>query len=129
MPGWVVLTHDNQGSAQALFFDAKGVRVPEPIQVIMDHRACSDTIFRAIRLSADIIVLSDIWTWNATIVHSKYPYSKRAQLIADILDMFHSPDLVAFVHPNDLPVGTLIRGQEWYDEQPGTLGVFLPAVE
>jgi hypothetical protein len=37
--------------------------------------------------------------------------------------------LVALVDVDDAPVGELIRGTECYDDQPGTLGVFLPAEE
>jgi hypothetical protein len=125
----LVLTHDDKNVAQSVFVDAKGVRPPEPVQLIMDHRACSDTVFRVIRLSKDMFVVSDVWAWNGTIVHSKYPYSKRSGLIRDILDVFHSPDLAALIHPDDLPVNTLIRGTEWYDDEPGSLGVFIPAVE
>ena len=89
----------------------------------------SDTIFRVIRLSPDVYVVCDLWVLNGSPAHSKYPYAKRSEMIAEILELFHSPDLTALVHPDSLPANTLIRGYEHYDDQPGSIGVFLPAVE
>ena len=112
-----------------LFVDAKGTRQPEDIPVIMDERVCSDTIFRVIRLGPAEFVVCDIWVLSGRNIHERLPYEKRSQIIADILEEFHSPDLASLVHINDLPKGTLIRGIEYYDEQPGSIGVFIPAVE
>jgi hypothetical protein len=101
----------------------------EDVPLIVDERLCSDTILRAVRLSKGMIVVSDIWVLGGRNLHEKLPFAKRLELLADILDLFHSPELTALVHPNDLPAGTLLRGYEYYDDQPGTLGTFLPAVE
>ena len=49
--------------------------------------------------------------------------------IAELLELFHFPDLVALVTIENAPVGTHIRGQEQYDNVPGTIGVYLPVVE
>lgn len=127
-PGWLLLSHED-GKPHALFADAKGARPAEKVSLVMDPRVFSDSVFRVIRLSPDVMVVSDIWVLNGTNVHSKYPYAKRSELLAEILELFHSPDLTALVHPGELPVGTLIRGQEHYDDQPGSIGVFLPASE
>jgi hypothetical protein len=43
--------------------------------------------------------------------------------------MFHHPDLTALILPEDAPAGAVLRGYEYYDDQPGTLGAFLPAEE
>ena len=48
----------------------------------------------------------------------------RQTWIRDLLALFHSPDLVALVSLDTVPVGTLIRGYESYDATPGTLGIF-----
>lgn len=128
-PGWLVLTHDEQGVPRAWFADGKGVRAPEPVPMVMDPRVFSDSVFRVIRLSPDVMVVADIWVLNGMNLHAKYSYAKRSERIAEILELFHSPDLTALIHPADLPANTLLRGYEHYDDQPGTLGVFLPAVE
>lgn len=127
-PGWLLLSHE-EGQVQALFVDARSVRPPERIQVVLDPRVCSDSVFRVIRLSPNMIAVADIWVLNGTNIHGKYPYVKRSELLAEILDLFHSPDLTALIHPSELPVNTLIRGHEGYDDQPGSIGVFLPASE
>lgn len=127
-PGWLLLSHEDDKPC-ALFVDAKGARPAEKVSLVMDPRMFSDTVFRVIRLSPDVIVVSDIWVLNGTNVHSKYSHAKRLEILAEILELFHSPDLTALIHPGELPVNTLIRGQEYYDDQPGSIGVFLPASE
>jgi hypothetical protein len=126
-PGWILLSH-NDTQAHALFVDGNGNRV-EDVPLIVDERLCSDTILRAVRLSKGIIVVSDIWVLGGRNLHGKLPFAKRLELLAEILELFHTPDLTALVHPNDLPAGTLLRGYEYYDDLPGSLGTFLPAVE
>ena len=74
-------------------------------------------------------MVSDIWVLGGRNLHGKLPFAKRLELLAEILELFHTPDLTALVHPNDLPAGTLLRGYEYYDDLPGSLGTFLPAVE
>lgn len=95
----------------------------------MDERLCSDSVFRAIRLSPDVMVLSDVLILCGRNVHEKLTHTQRLQLLAELLESCHSPELTALVHPQELPVGTLVRGHEYYDEQPGSIGVFLPASE
>ena len=101
----------------------------EDVPIILDERLCSDTVLRVVRLSKKVFVVSDIWVLGGRPTHSLLPFSKRSELLAEMLDLFHSPELTALIHPRDLPVGTLLRGTEYYDDQPGTLGTFLPAVE
>ena len=97
--------------------------------MILDERVCSDSVLRVVRLSKRMFVACDIWVLGGRPTHSLLPFAKRSELLAELLELFHSPELAALVHPRDLPVGTLLRGYEYYDDVPGTLGTFLPAVE
>ena len=57
---------------------------------------------------------------------------QRQEKIAELLELFHQPDLVALTTIEDAPVGCHIRGYEQYDGIPGSIGVFvehLPATE
>jgi hypothetical protein len=125
VPGWILLSHDRDGRAQALFTDAKGQR-QEPLKVVLDERMCCDTVLRVVKLSKDVFVVADILWMNGTQIHAKTTFAHRQELIANLLDTFHVPDFAALIGVNDLPVGTIVRGHEFYDENQGTLGVFLP---
>jgi len=128
IPGWLLLSHNEQGQPQALFVDGNENRV-EDVPLILDERLCSDSVLRVVRLSKRLFVVSDIWVLGGRPTHSLLPFAQRLDLLAELLETFHSPELSALIHPRDLPLGTLLRGQEYYDNQPGTLGTFLPAVE
>lgn len=125
VPGWIFLSHDAEGQAQAAFVDAKGQK-QEPLQLVMDERVCCDTVFRVVKLSQRIFVVADILWLNGTQIHDKTPFAKREDLISELLETFHVPDFAALISSRDLPMGTLLRGYEYYDENPGTSGVFLP---
>jgi hypothetical protein len=129
IPGWLLLTHNSDHQACAFFVDARGTQTPERVPMILDDRLCSDTVIRVIRLSKSIFVCCDIWVLCGRNFHERFPYSKRLETLSSILDLMHSPDLTALVTPQELPCGTLLRGTEHYDDQPGSLGVFLPAHE
>jgi hypothetical protein len=90
----------------------------------MDERICCDTIFRAIKLSPRVLVVHDIWVLNGDTVWSRTNWETRQVWIRDLLTLFHSPDLVALVSLDNVPVGTLIKGYESYDSTPGTLGIY-----
>jgi len=66
---------------------------------------------------------------NGTRIHDMLTFADRQAKIAELLDLFHFPDLVALVPIANAPVGTHIRGYEQYDSVPGTIGVYLPSVE
>ena len=123
-PGWIFLTHDKDGVAHAMFSDASGDR-QENLPVVMDERVCCDTIFRTVRLSPRLFVIYDIVALNGTRIFETLNFESRQQRIADMLEMFHHPDLCAFIPVDKLPVGVIIRGYEQYDCFPGTLGVFV----
>lgn len=125
VPGWLFLSHDAEGQAQAIFVDAKGQR-QESVRLVLDERVCCDTIFRVVRLSKLVFVVADVLWFNGLQIHGKTTFVQRETLIRDLLDTFHVPDFAALISPNDLPVGTLVRGHEYYDDNPGTSGVFLP---
>lgn len=132
IPGWILCTHDEQNRPRVLWTE-RGTTA-ESLDVGMDERVCGDTIFRAIRLSPRVFLLADIWVFNAENIHHGKTFADRQAIIAKILDYFHEPDLTAFVHMEDVPVGTLIRGYESYDGLPGSIGSFsehklLPAQE
>lgn len=127
LPGWILLTHNNDGDPDALFVDQQD-RVT-PLSLVMDERVCSDTVLRAVQLSQTMYVVSDIRFLNGVNLFETLSFSDRKAKLVDLLDAFHVPDLVALVLPDDVPSTTPVRGTETYDDKPGTLGVFLPAME
>lgn len=116
------MTHDEDGTARALFVDSHGRS--DALSVVMDERVCCDTVFRAIKVSPRVIILHDLWTLNGDIVWLRTTWDTRQAWIRELLSFFHSPDLIALVSLDTVPVGTLVRGYESYDGLPGTLGVF-----
>lgn len=74
-------------------------------------------------------VVNDIRVLNGKNLHETLGFEDRQQDVSALLETFHRPDLVALVTVDDVPDGTPIRGTEYYDSQPGTIGVFLPAEE
>ena len=90
----------------------------------MDERLCCDTIFRTVRLATDVFVVCDVWAINGTIVHPLATWAQRQEWIAECLRLFHQPDLTALFTLADAPAGTLVRGYEFYDDLPGSIGVF-----
>jgi hypothetical protein len=107
----------------ALSIDDKGGN-QEELSLVMDERMCCDTIFRTVRLSKDVFVVSDVWAINGTVVHPRSTWAQRQDWIAEILRLFHQPDLTALFTLADAPAGTLVRGYEYYDDLPGSIGVF-----
>lgn len=97
--------------------------------MIIDERVCCDTVLRAIRLSPTMYLVNDIRTLNGKNMHESICFEERQQLLSTILEMMHYPDLVSFVSVDNVPDGTPVRGMEYYDTQPGSIGVFLPADE
>lgn len=126
-PGWILLTQDNEGTAQALFLDKS--EKPESVSIILDERVFSDTVMRVVRLSKDVFVVYDLKTLNGVHIFETQNYERRQETLRGILEMFHHPDLTALILPEDAPAGAVLRGYEYYDDQPGTLGAFLPAEE
>jgi hypothetical protein len=123
LPGWLLLTRRPSSEAVALSIDDKGGH-QEELTIVMDERMCSDTIFRTIRLSKDVFVVCDVWAINGTIVHPLANWSQRQEWIAESLKLFHHPDFTALFTLADAPVGALVRGYEYYDDLPGSVGVF-----
>ena len=124
IPGWILLTHEMDGRPVAGFVDSRDHWMP--LKIVMDERMCSDTVIRAVQLKPDFFVAYDLRTLNGVDQFEILPYAERRAKLRQLLDLFHSPDLVALVDVEDAPAGTLVRGTECYDDQPGTLGVFLP---
>lgn len=127
IPGWVLLTHDENHAPRALFVDTNE-RV-STFSVVLDERLFSDTVFRAIKISPRIIVLCDIRWLNGTPFHERHPFEDRKRCLEALLDTFHVPHQTALITPEQAPLGTLIRGYEYYDNVPGSVGVFNPADE
>lgn len=127
LPGWILLSHEADGRPVAGFVDSRDHWTP--LKIVMDERMCSDTVLRVVQLKPDLFVAYDLRTLNGVNLFEKLSYAERRARLRECLDAFHSPDLVALVDVEDAPVGTLVRGTECYDDQPGTLGVFLPAEE
>lgn len=126
-PGWLLLSHSSQGRAEALFVDSHDK--VEPISIVLDERLFSDTVLRVVRVSPTVFVACDIRYLNGKNLFDTLSFANRKARLAELLEAFHHPDLTALVLPEDAPHGTLLRGYESYDDQPGTLGVFLPAME
>lgn len=95
----------------------------------MDERLCSDTVIRVIQLKPGVLLACDIRWLNGICVYEKLPYSARQDLLTNLVEAFHQPDLTALLTYEEVPPTTLVRGWEHYDDEPGSLGVFLPAKE
>jgi hypothetical protein len=126
-PGWLLLSHDTDMKPTALFVDMR--ETVSSVPLVLDERLFSDSVFRVTRLRSDMFVVSDIRILNGKNVFETLAYTQRQALLNELLDTFHYPDLTALVSLPHVPDGYPIRGYEHYDEQPGTVGVFLPAVE
>jgi hypothetical protein len=124
-PGWLVLTHSEQGDPVALFVDKHDKPVSVPI--ILDERMFSDTVLRVIQMKPSVYMACDIRYLNGTNVYDKMSYTTRRALLERLLDAFHTTELTALV--TDAPYDAILHGFECYDDEPGTLGVFLPARE
>ena len=97
----------------------------EPLPIIMDERVCSDTILRVVKLSKDVFLAYDIFVLNGTDYHGRKTYQERKDMLSQILELFHNTSLTALIHVDDAPVGCVIRGHEYYDTIPGSIGIFL----
>ena len=126
-PGWLLLTHSEEDRPVALVVDKTST--PRSIPIVLDERLFSDTVLRVIQLKPDVFVACDIRWLNGTCVYDKLPYSARRALLESLLEAFHQPDLSALLTYDEVPTDAFIRGWEVYDDQPGTVGVFLPAKE
>lgn len=126
-PGWLLLTHNEQGDPIAMFVDKNDNTAI--LYVVFDERLFSDTVFRVVRIGPSRFIVYDIRYLNGTNYHETHTFEERKQKIEDLLNTFHSPDLVALETPEQVPEWEFpIRGYECYDDQPGTMGVFIPAV-
>lgn len=127
-PGWLLLTHTENGDPIAAFSDKH--ETADLLYLVMDERLFSDTLFRVVKLGPWKYVIYDILTLNGTQIHETMTYPERQEKIRALLDVFHFPDLIALLQPEDVPLwDTPIRGYEHYDETPGSVGVFCPVKE
>lgn len=125
IPGWLFLTHNEEGSPVAVFTDNHD-RV-SILYVVMDERLFSDTVFRVVRIGVSRFVVYDIRYLNGKNIHETHTYEQRRERVRELLNEFHFPDMIALDMPDDLPSWEYpIRGYECYDDQPGSMGVFLP---
>lgn len=124
LPGWILLTHNEEGKPVALFKDTQNQ--PISISMVMDERICSDTVLRVVKIGKEEYVVYDIEYFNGRPLFDIWNYERRYQTVVDILDNFHCTDLCALIPVENVQYGTTIRGYECYDDQPGTMGVFLP---
>ena len=126
-PGWLLLTHNEESKPVALFVDKHDKVTSVPI--ILDERLFSDTVLRVIQWKPNVFLACDIRYLNGTCVFEKLSYMARRGLLESLLDAFHHTELTALLTYDEVPDDALIHGWEHYDDEPGTLGVFLPAKE
>lgn len=124
-PGWILLSHNEKGEPEALFVNQNETVVP--LKIVLDERLFSDTVLRVTRLAADMFVVCDIRWLNGKNLFDTLNYSERRAKLFELLNAFHFPDLTALVLPEDVPGTTPIRGWETYDDNAGSMGVFIPA--
>jgi hypothetical protein len=127
-PGWLFLTHNEFNDPVALFSDMRDTA--DVLYLVMDERLFSDTLFRVVKLGPWKYILYDMPVLNGKPLHETTSYRERQERIAALLDAFHFPDLIALQMPSEVAVwDTPVRGYEYYDEAPGTVGVFCPGTE
>ena len=127
-PGWLLLTHNEAGDPIAMFVD-KQERI-EMVYLVMDERVFSDTVLRVVKLGPLRYVAYDLAVFNGRSLLETKSYRQRQETLAEVLEVFHFPDLIALETPSQVPLwDTPLRGYEHYDERPGTLGVFCPVKE
>ena len=125
-PGWILLSHeDNQ--PVAWFVDHRDT--PVPLSIVLDERLFSDTVIRVIQLKPSVFLACDIRYLNGLNVYEKLSYESRRTLLESLLYECHHPDLTALLTYAEMPDDASVRGWEYYDTEPGTMGVFLPAKE
>ena len=121
------LTHNENNEPVAIFADQHEKLTQ--IYSVLDERLFSDTVFRVVRLGPTLFVVYDIRYLNGRFVFETMNFETRQQRVKDLLAEFHQTDLVALFPPDEIPDTYPIRGYEYYDENPGTVGVFLPVKE
>lgn len=127
-PGTLLLTHDSDGQPLVIFADKQENLTV--LHAVMDERLFSDTVFRAVKIHSSRYIVQDLLWLNGGDFHSSHTYAERATRVAELLDAFHHPDLVALETVDQVPSWELVlRGHECYDDVPGSLGVFLPVKE
>lgn len=125
-PGWILLTHEDN-RAVAWFVDQRDT--PVPLSIVLDERLFSDTVLRVIQLKPNVFLACDIRYLNGINVYEKLSYESRRTLLESLLYECHHPDLTALLTYAEMSDDASIRGWEYYDSEPGTMGVFLPANE
>lgn len=125
-PGWLLLTHEDN-RAVAWFVDQRDTPVTLPI--VLDERLFSDTVIRVVQLKPSVFLVCDIRYLNGINVYEKLSYQSRRVLVESLLQECHHPDLTALLTYDEMPEDASVRGYEQYDNEPGTMGVFLPVKE
>ncbi len=95
----------------------------------MDERMFSDTVLRVVQCKPGVFFACDIRYLNGVCVYEKLSYKARRALLESLLDAFHHTELSALLTYDEVPENSLLHGWEYYDDEPGSLGVFLPAKE
>jgi hypothetical protein len=127
-PGWLFLTHNEEGDPIAMFVDRHENTCI--LYLVLDERMFSDTILRVVRIGPSRFLVYDIRYFNGKNIHETRNYESRKNLLVELIDEFHQRDLVSLEFPEEIPEWQCpLRGYECYDDEPGSLGVFLPANE
>ncbi len=126
-PGWILLSHSEEGRPVALFVDKH--EKPVSLPIILDERLFSDTAIRVTQLKPDVFLACDIRYLNGKCIYDTLSYADRYAKLEELLDAFHRTDLTALLLYDEVPADTLVHGWEHYDDTPGSMGVFLPTKE
>lgn len=97
------------------------------LPIVLDERLFSDTVLRVIQVKPNVYIVSDIRYLNGINVYEKLSYESRRCLLNTLIEEFHQTELTALL--TDAPVDCILHGWEYYDNEPGSMGVFLPARE
>jgi hypothetical protein len=121
--GWIILIYE--GEIPKAFWISQNLKEIKELTIALDERLFGDTILRAERITGheDKYVISDIFMYASTNVFRITNFEQRETFIKKILNKFYKPikGLTEFYTKKD---SFPIKGYEYYDNKPGSFGIF-----